>query len=91
LSGGSIKKITGSVKKSLSSSATAKIASAPAPVNVVSPLDSKSSQKKKIGIPFVKSRGKKSQRNTISTINLPSNLTQKYKFKTHFRSSLDSP
>jgi Viral (Superfamily 1) RNA helicase len=59
LSGGSVKKFTGSVKKSLSSSATAKIASAPVPVNVVSPLDSKSSQKKKIGIPFVKSRGNK--------------------------------
>ena len=45
-SGGSTKKITGPVKKFLSSSATAKNASAPELVNIVSPLDSKSSKRK---------------------------------------------
>ena len=45
-SGGSAKKITGPDKKSLSSSATAKKVSAPVLVNIVSPLDSKSSKRK---------------------------------------------
>ena len=45
-SGGSAKKVTGAVKKFLSSSATAKKASELVPVNVVSPLDSKSSKQK---------------------------------------------